>query len=499
MFGFSCGCCTKGVDWDANDVNFATTILPKNTFSHGNRSKKLGLRHAPKSFTGFEKNNLDNLFPDNNLLLSYGNVLYDKILDLNKLTNKEERNKLNVKKISSSDMHSLMLIEIFDESNNLIKTLIYGYGSNENGQLGIDYAPIRNNFNKDWILLKLEKKIKNKFFIDDINVGDDFSIITIKDINTNILSMIRFQLSKEDQFNILSTNSNSIKNCINCVTKEKFSTNDNKGIKQVGCFGNRILVLTNDNKLYMKGILYDMSNATDFIKCASFNENILYITMGINNCLLLSEDNVIYGIGHNEYKEFGISDEEQIKKKNTLSFSKSNSKIINDDLNYNTNRNLIKSNYNNNGNSNNNYNEKININTFFKDRGLNIQKISTGARHSMVLCTNGELYCFGDNSDGQCSGFEKVVDEPTLIEFEEEDEFIIDIKAGFNHSIAKGLSKKIYVWGDSTWGKIGIKESTIDQFDPLEINDMKIRNVINIFAGSMHTGFFTSGDFNLET
>ena len=311
--------------------------------------------------------------------------------------------------------------------------------------------------------------------------------------------MIRFQLSKEDQFNILSTNSNSIKKCINCVTKEKFSTNDNKGIKQVGCFGNRILVLTNDNKLYMKGILYDMSNATDFIKCASFNENILYITMGINNCLLLSEDNVIYGIGHNEYKEFGISDEEQIKKKNTLSFSKSNSKIINDDLNYNTNRNLIKSNYNINGNSNNNYNEKININTFFKDRGLNIQKISTGARHSMVLCTNGELYCFGDNSDGQCSGFEKVVDEPTLIEFEEEDEFIIDIKAGFNHSIAKGLSKKIYVWGDSTWGKIGIKESTIDQFDPLEINDMKIRNVINIFAGSMHTGFFTSGDFNLET
>ena len=116
----------------------------------------------------------------------------------------------------------------------------------------------------------------------------------------------------------------------------------------------------------------------------------------------------------------------------------------------------------------------------------------------MVLCSNGELYCFGDNSDGQCSGFEKVVDEPTLIEFEDEDEFIVDIKAGFNHSIAKGLSKKVYVWGDSTWGKIGIKESTIDQFDPLEINDMKIRNVINIFAGSMYSSFFTSGDFNLD-
>ena len=47
MLGF-CGCCTKGIDWDANDVNFTTTILPKNTFSNGNRSKKLGLKQALK-------------------------------------------------------------------------------------------------------------------------------------------------------------------------------------------------------------------------------------------------------------------------------------------------------------------------------------------------------------------------------------------------------------------------------------------------------------------
>ena len=488
MFGLSCGCCTKGVDWDVNDVNFATTILPKNNFSYGNRSKKLGMKHSPKSLTFFEKSNLDNLFSDNNLLISYGNVLYDKNLDLNKLTNKEENEKLNVKKISSSDMHSLMLIEIYDENNNIKFTSIYGYGSNENGQLGIDYDPLGNNFYKDWTLVKLGK-IKFNFLIEDINVGDDFSIITVKDIEKNNLLMFRFQLSKEDQFEILSENNNSIKNCI---IKEKFNINENGGIKQVECFGNRILVLTNDNSLYMKGILYDMSNATEFKKYAKFNENILYITMGINNCLLLSEENIIYGIGHNEYKEFGISDEEQFKYNNTGHFLKAK-EIKNDSIYNDLKKNLIKTN-----NINENYNERIYTNNFFKEKGLYIKKISTGARHTMVLCTNGELYCFGDNSDGQCSGFEKVVDEPTLIEFEDEDEFIIDIKAGFNHSIAKGLSKKIYVWGDSTWGKIGIKESTIDQFDPLEINDMKIRNVINIFSGPMYSAFFTSGDFNLE-
>ena len=491
MFGISCRCCTKGVDWDVSDVNFSTTILPKNTFSHGKRSKKLGLKHYPKSLTYFENNNKDNLFPDNNLLISYGNVLYEKNLDLNKLTNKEERNKLNVKKISSSDMHSLMLIEIYDENNNLIKTLLYGYGSNENGQIGIDYDPLGNNFYKDWILINLENKLKFKFFIDDINVGDDFSIITIKDDEKNIISMFRFQLSKEDQFEILSTNNNSIKNCI---TKEKFNISENLGIKQVGCFGNRILVLTNDNSLYMKGILYDMSTMLEYKKCVQFKNDILYFTMGINNCLLLSEDNAIYALGHNEYKEFGISNiEEQLNDYLTDIIVKKN--IINNDLSFNNgNRNIIKTN----NMINHNFNEKVFVNNFFKDKGLTIKKISTGARHTMVLCTNGELYCFGDNSDGQCSGFEKVIDEPTLIEFEDEDEFIIDIKAGFNHSIAKGISNKVYVWGDSTWGKIGIKQSTADQFDPLEISDMKIRNVINMFAGPMHSGFFTSGDFNLD-
>ena len=72
-----------------------------------------------------------------------------------------------------------MLIEILDENLNLKNTIIYAYGSNENGQLGIDYDPLGNNFYKDWTMVDLSKKIKFEFFVEDINVGDDFSIIVI--------------------------------------------------------------------------------------------------------------------------------------------------------------------------------------------------------------------------------------------------------------------------------------------------------------------------------
>ena len=124
---------------------------------------------------------------------------------------------------------------------------------------------------------------------------------------------------------------------------------------------------------------------------------------------------------------------------------------------------------------------------------LGIKKISTGARHSLVLCNNGQLYCFGDNSDGQCCGLEKIVTVPTLIRFDDSDEVIVDIKAGFNHSIAKGKTGKIYVWGDSAWDKLGFKETRVDQYDPVEVSDLKIRNVIGIFAGPKQSAFFISG------
>ena len=185
MFNFSCGCCSKGVDWDSSDINFATTIFPKE--SRENRIKKIGQKRSSASISVFENKKLEKLYPNNNLLITYGNVLYEKNLDLNALTKKEERQKLNVKKIVSSDVHSLMLIEIFDENLNLKKTMIYAYGSNENGQLGIDYNPLGNNFYKDWTLVDLRNKIKFEFVVEDICVGDDFSIIVIKDIEKNML------------------------------------------------------------------------------------------------------------------------------------------------------------------------------------------------------------------------------------------------------------------------------------------------------------------------
>ena len=61
-----------------------------------------------------------------------------------------------------------------------------------------------------------------------------------------------------------------------------------------------------------------------------------------------------------------------------------------------------------------------------------ISKIAVGARHSLVLLKDGNLYAFGDNSDGQCTGFCTRYTTPTKIIFDKK-ERIIDIFCGYNH------------------------------------------------------------------
>ena len=63
-----------------------------------------------------------------------------------------------------------MLIEILDENLNLKNTIFYAYGSNESGQLGIDYNPMRNNFDKDRTLVDRNTNLN---FFKDIQFAPD--------------------------------------------------------------------------------------------------------------------------------------------------------------------------------------------------------------------------------------------------------------------------------------------------------------------------------------
>jgi alpha-tubulin suppressor-like RCC1 family protein len=69
-----------------------------------------------------------------------------------------------------------------------------------------------------------------------------------------------------------------------------------------------------------------------------------------------------------------------------------------------------------------------------------VTKIAVGARHSLILLKNGDLYAFGDNSDSQCTGYTDRYPTPIKITFNNIDT-IIDIYSGYNHClIVLGMS-----------------------------------------------------------
>ena len=462
-----CDCCKGIIDYDLDNLTTDTQLLPNK--SEEITQEKLAFAFKPPL-----------IYPDYNHLISYGDVPYEKIKDINDLCGKQGY-KLIVKKGAFGNIHGLLLIDVY-VNDQKSESLIYGYGSNENGQLGMDYNVGGENVYKELTEVKgLKEKMEQKFILweasdfdfDDINVADGFSLLTIRYKNDAGMALYRFQMKKEDLFEIASGQCEESTKL--SVYKEKFNGLTNGDIKKVVSFGDKIMILTNNNYLYMKGTLFDMTNANDFVLYRNFKENILDITIGINNCLLLAQNNQIFAIGHNEYGEFGIKE------------------TINNE--YQPVNNIIKTNLFRKETAVKSEGEYY-VNDYFVKKGLQRVKMTSGARHTLVLCSNGKLYSFGDNSDGQCCGLEKLVEGPTQVEFENPKEFIVDICCGFNHSIAKSISGRVFVWGDSSYDKLGFKETRIDQYSPVEISDLKIRNVVKMFAGPRQTAFFVSGPFN---
>ena len=449
-----CSCCTGEIEYNLDDLTTASQVLPRIKHENENGAKENTKRPSDSNFK--------------NILYSFGSVSYNPKLDVNELI--ESKGNLVVEKIAFGDSHSLMIIKTSND-----KTLLYGYGSNENGQLGLPYMPNKNNFYNNWNKIELDKEInkaflfwaKINFTIYDVGVGNGFSIVAIKSAKSPYeITLYRFEIAKEDKFDAMNGESSSEKTTI---YQEKFDTSTNGGIKQIAVFGERLLVLTNDNSVYVKGALFFLSIANNFVLYSQLpkEKEITQMNLGINHCIFTSKDNFLYCIGHNEYGEFGYV-KEVLNKEGA-------DKI-----------------------------KKFKTNDYFVENKLNIIKVCNGARHTLVLCDNGDIIAFGDNSDGQCCGLEKVVPTPMRVSFEEEeidDEgkilnkvFITDIACGFNHSIAKSKDGLLYFWGDSAYDKLGFKETRVDQFSPVELSEMKLYDIESFFGGPTQSAVFVHND-----
>lgn len=108
--------------------------------------------------------------------------------------------------------------------------------------------------------------------------------------------------------------------------------------------------------------------------------------------------------------------------------------------------------------------------------------IAAGGAHSLAILSDGRLFSWGDNSNGQL-GNGTTDNKNTPIEIElDEGVKPVKIACGFNHSLAIGDNGCLYAWGANYDGQLG-NGTTEDSYIPVKIKFPNNSKVVQIACG----------------
>lgn len=87
---------------------------------------------------------------------------------------------------------------------------------------------------------------------------------------------------------------------------------------------------------------------------------------------------------------------------------------------------------------------------------LTVQKLTCGQYHSFALTTDGHLYSWGWGTHGQLGhGDTETLHEPKLIKYFTPNKKIVDVSAGYCHSIVLDSDGIVYSFGSNVYGQLG--------------------------------------------
>lgn len=117
---------------------------------------------------------------------------------------------------------------------------------------------------------------------------------------------------------------------------------------------------------------------------------------------------------------------------------------------------------------------------------IDITDVSVGYNFSVLLSSSGQLYTFGNNSEGQLGhGDLTPRKDPTIISsLKKSGEKISSISAGLNHVVAKSSLGKLFTWGGGKTGQLGTN-SYKNELLPQQIHstNTKIGKIVQVSAG----------------
>lgn len=121
--------------------------------------------------------------------------------------------------------------------------------------------------------------------------------------------------------------------------------------------------------------------------------------------------------------------------------------------------------------------------------GCTVQSVACGGSHSGIVTKSGKVFMWGLNRAGQCGQTTKTdsILEPTPVDLTGTSEIANQLVCGRNHTGFVTVNGKVFIWGDSTHGKLGLLDCKKFHNIPTQIPYFIDKPVSLLRMGDMHT------------
>ena len=142
--------------------------------------------------------------------------------------------------------------------------------------------------------------------------------------------------------------------------------------------------------------------------------------------------------------------------------------------------------------SHDNYEKIIIPRMIFKLKDLRINKIFSGWEHNILIANNGDIYSFGNNKHYQCgmsnnNYINKIITDPTNISILNNNIKGISAACGNEYTLILSNDHEVYAFGNNEDGVLGMNDIKIKKYEFTKINFGIYTNQIKeISAGTVH-------------